>query len=35
VHFPQPDPVYERQYRLFLQLYEDLKASYRQAFVEV
>jgi xylulokinase len=35
VHFPQPDPVYERQYRLFLQLYEDLKASYRQALVEV
>lgn len=32
VHCPEADPVYERQYRLFLQLYEDLKPRYRQAF---
>jgi xylulokinase len=32
VHYPEVDPVYERQYQLFIQLYEDLKARYRQAF---
>jgi xylulokinase len=32
VYYPETDPVYERQYRLFLQLYEDLKTRYHQAF---
>ncbi|MBN1836990.1 MAG: hypothetical protein JW820_14135, partial [Spirochaetales bacterium] len=32
VHYPEPDPVYERQYGVFLQLYEDLKPRYREAF---
>jgi len=32
VHYPEANPVYERQYRLFLQLYDDLKDRYRQAF---
>jgi xylulokinase len=32
VHYPEANPVYERQYRLFLQLYEDLKFRYQDAF---
>ena len=32
VHYPQANPVYERQYNLFLELYEDLKPRYREAF---
>jgi xylulokinase len=32
VHYPEVNPVYERQYRLFLRLYEDLKPRFREAF---
>jgi len=32
VDYPEPNPVYERQYGLFLDLYQDLKARYRRAF---
>jgi xylulokinase len=32
VNHSEADPVYERQYQLFLKLYDDLKQCYRQAF---
>jgi xylulokinase len=34
VYHPDADPVYERQYQVFLQLYDDLKVRFRQARVE-
>ena len=31
IHYPEPDPVYEKQYRLFLGLYQDLAARFQEA----
>jgi hypothetical protein len=30
MHFPDPHPEYEKQYELFLNLYQDLKERFEQ-----